>query len=166
MSALDAERLRAIKTLPQLLAYLRNDLDWPIEIEDVEDLTFDYQPGELGLDAVLRDFNNRNPLEDPVIHFYQDFLNEYDKQRRIQRGVFYTPQPVVSYIVRSVHELLQTEFGLEDGLASTSPDEPFVVILDTATGTTTFLVEVIDVIHKTMVAKWSKLGKSKQETLF
>ncbi|MGE0430598.1 MAG: type ISP restriction/modification enzyme, partial [Hydrogenophaga sp.] len=138
------------------------------------------------LDAVLRDFGNKRRDEDPVIHFYEDFLRAYDNQLRVRRGVFYTPQPVVSYIVRSVHELLQTEFGLEDGLADTttwgemlkmhpglklppltdepgekrtiSPDEPFVQILDPATGTATFLVEVIDVIHRTMVAKWKKQG--------
>ncbi len=111
------------------------------------------------LEAVLRDFGNRGRGEDPVIHFYEDFLRQYNNQLKVQRGVFYTPQPVVSYIVRSVHELLQTEFGLEDGLASTvtwgemasrnkelkipdgaNPSDPFVVILDPATGTATFLV--------------------------
>ena len=71
------------------------------------------------LNAVLRDFGKYRQKEDPVIHFYEDFLKQYDKKRKVERGVFYTPQPVVSYIVRSVHELLQTEFGLEDGLAST-----------------------------------------------
>ena len=76
---------------------------------------------ETDLPAILRDFGNRRPGEDPVIHFYEHFLAAYDKQQKIKRGVFYTPQPVVSYIVRSVHELLQTEFGLEDGLASSSP---------------------------------------------
>ena len=70
------------------------------------------------MEAVVRDFGDRNRDEDPVIHFYELFLKEYDAKKRMQRGVFYTPQPVVSYIVRSVHELLQTEFGLEDGLAS------------------------------------------------
>lgn len=125
------------------------------------------------MEAVVRDFGDRNRDEDPVIHFYELFLKEYDAKKRMQRGVFYTPQPVVSYIVRSVHELLQTEFGLEDGLASTitwgemaakqadlkipegvSPAEPFVVILDPATGTATFLVEVIDVIYSTLTARW------------
>jgi predicted helicase len=142
---------------------------------------------DANMEAVLRDFDNRNPQEDPVIHFYELFLKEYDPKRRMQRGVFYTPKPVVSYIVRSVHELLQTEFGLEDGLASTvtwremadrfpplppgegrgegspggiqipegtDPDSPFVTILDPATGTATFLVEVIKVIHRTLAAKW------------
>ncbi len=128
---------------------------------------------EANMEAVLRDFGDRNPQEDPVIHFYESFLKEYDAKKRMQRGIFYTPRPVVSYIVRSVDELLRTEFGLEDGLADTTtwgemtkrykdlkmvegilPDQAFVQILDPATGTGTFLVEVIDIIHKTMVTKW------------
>jgi len=95
----------------------------------------------------------------------------------MQRGVFYTPRPVVSYIVRSVDELLRTEFGLADGLADTvswgqmakrhnelkipnrvSPDQDFVQILDPATGTGTILVEVIDLVYKTLVAKWRAQG--------
>lgn len=135
------------------------------------------------MDAILRDFGNRTQQEDPVIHFYELFLSEYDKKKKVQRGVFYTPQPVVSYIVRSVHELLQSEFGLGDGLADITtwgemvkrrpdikipegvlPDEPFVQILDPATGTATFLVEVIDIIYKTMRAKWIKQGHMALET--
>jgi len=130
------------------------------------------------MEAVLRDFGDRNPEEDPAIHFYELFLRQYDPKKRMQRGVFYTPRPVVSYIVRSVHELLQKEFGLPEGLASTatwgemakhhasltipegmSPDSPFVQVLDPAVGTGTFLVEVIDVVHRTMLAKWEKEGK-------
>lgn len=122
---------------------------------------------------ILRSFNSERPGEDPVIHFYEDFLKAYDKKMRAQRGVFYTPRPVVQFIVGSVHEILQTEFGIEDGLASTitwgemrkrkpelalpahtGNDSPFVQILDPATGTATFLVEVIDLIHRHMVAKW------------
>ena len=129
------------------------------------------------MEAVLRDFGDRNPQEDPAIHFYELFLKEYDAHKRMQRGVFYTPRPVVSFIVRSVHEILQKEFGLEDGLADTTtwnemltrhrglrPPEgislnaPFVQILDPATGTGTFLVEAIDVIHRTMEAKWKRQG--------
>jgi len=128
------------------------------------------------LDAVLRDFGDRNPREDPVIHFYESFLTAYDKRKKVERGVFYTPRPVVSYIVRSVHVLLRTEFGLADGMADTatwgemsrtcrltipdgvSPDQHFVQILDPATGTGTFLVEVIDLIHRTMQEKWRAQG--------
>ena len=129
------------------------------------------------MDAVVRDFGDRNPREDPVIHFYELFLKEYDAEKRMQRGVFYTPRPVVSYIVRSVHALLRSEFGLKDGLADTAtwekmaqrheglripdgilPDQGFVQILDPATGTGTFLVEAIDLIHKTLSSKWQAQG--------
>ena len=144
---------------------------------------------ETDLPAILLDFGKRKPSEDPVIYFYEEFLKAYNAELKIERGVFYTPQPVVSYIVRSVHELLQTEFGLEDGLASIitwgeilekhpdlklppltdlpdetktiSPDEPFVQILDPATGTATFLVEVIDVVHKYLSKKWQGYGWDK-----
>ncbi len=74
-------------------------------IQDVVDLLRDREKTDLA--AVLRDFNNKTQGEDPVIHFYEHFLSAYNKKLKIQRGVFYTPQPVVSYIVRSVHELLQ-----------------------------------------------------------
>lgn len=150
-------------------------------------------------EAIKAAFNDLNPAEDPVIRFYEGFLKAYDSEQRIKRGVFFTPRPVVSYIVRSVHELLQTEFGLEDGLASTatwanvaaqmerrrvlaqqegsaavpvfeipnglSPDEPFVLILDIATGTATFLNECIEVIERTMKTKWAReLGKPDPES--
>jgi hypothetical protein len=130
------------------------------------------------MEAVVRDFGDQNPEEDPVIHFYELFLKEYDPKKRMQRGVFYTPRPVVSFIVRSVDEALRTEFGLADGLADTTswadmarrtpglnipngtpPEQPFVQILDPATGTGTFLVEVIDLIYQTMVKKWKSSGK-------
>ena len=134
------------------------------------------------MDAVVRDFGDRNPQEDPVIHFYEHFLAAYDKKQKVSRGVFYTPRPVVSYIVRSVDELLRTEFGLEDGLADTTtwgemakrrkelkipegtpPGHAFVQILDPATGTGTFLVEVIDLMHRTMTQKWKSQGHDEQE---
>ncbi len=134
------------------------------------------------MEAVVGDFGDRNPQEDPVIHFYELFLKEYDAKKRMQRGVFYTPRPVVSYIVRSVDELLRSEFGLADGLADTatwgdmgrshedltipegvSADQDFVQILDPATGTGTFLVEVIDLIHKTLVVKWRSQGHGQKK---
>ncbi|HEX8420484.1 MAG TPA: type ISP restriction/modification enzyme [Sphingomonas sp.] len=135
------------------------------------------------MEAVLADFDRKNPDEDPVIHFYELFLKQYDAAQKVKRGVFYTPRPVVGFIVRSVDEVLRTEFGLEDGLASTATweeviaaskgkegaeivlpkgakdSDPFVRILDPATGTGTFLVECIDLIHTTMVKKWKAAGK-------
>ena len=137
---------------------------------------------DANMEAIVLDFGDRNPQEDPVIHFYELFLKKYDAKKRMQRGVFYTPRPVVSYIVRSVDELLRTEFGLADGLADTatwgemakrhkdlkipdvvSADQDFVQILDPATGTGTFLVEAIGLIHKTLVAKWKALGHEEKK---
>ena len=137
---------------------------------------------QANMEAVIRDFGDRNPQEDPVIHFYEHFLAAYDKKRKVRRGVFYTPRPVVSYIVRSVDELLRSGFGLADGLADTTTwgemakrhedlkipegtphERAFVQILDPATGTGTFLVEVIDLIHKTMVEKWKVQGRGEKE---
>ena len=139
---------------------------------------------DANMEAVVRDFGDRNPQEDPVIHFYEHFLAAYDKKQKVSRGVFYTPHPVVSYIVRSVDELLRSEFGLTDGLADTTtwgemakrhrelkipegtpPGQAFVQILDPATGTGTFLVEVIDLIHNTMIEKWKAEGHGKTEVL-
>ncbi len=134
------------------------------------------------MEMVVLDFGDRNPQEDPVIHFYELFLKEYDAEKRIQRGVFYTPRPIVSFIVRSVDELLRTEFGLQDGLADTttwgemskrhadlvipegvSPEQDFIQILDPACGTGTFLVEVIDIVHRSLVDKWKVQGHSKEK---
>ncbi len=150
-------------------------------IQEVVDLLND---PKTKIDAILRDFGNQTSQEDPVTHFYELFLQEYDSALRTRRGVYYTPKPVVSYIVRSVHELLQTEFGLEDGLASMvtwgemtkkhkdvkipegiNPDTAFVQILDPATGTGSFLVEVINVIHKQLIEKWTKAGQGEKKQL-
>lgn len=162
----------------------RGKLDFDeLGIQEVVDLLND---PSTRMEAVLRDFGNRKRDEDPVIHFYEGFAKLYDPIDKVRRGEFYTPQPVVSYIVNSVHELLQREFGLADGLADTATwsemlrrkprlqlpmlqddagndypldsDEPFVQILDPATGTGTFLVEVIEVIHRTMIDKWTRSG--------
>ena len=108
--------------------------------------------------AILEDFGKRTKREDPAIHFYEDFLAAYDQQLKVQHGVYYTPEPVVSYIVRSVDRLLRREFGLSDGLADTATVEtksengetgssPRVLILDPAAGTGSFLREVVAIIR-------------------
>ena len=88
-------------------------------------------------------FAARNHLEDPVIHFYETFLAEYDPQRRVDRGVYYTPPQVISYIVRSVDSLLKTELNRPDGLADDA-----TLILDPATGTGGFLLTVLDHVQR------------------
>ena len=88
-------------------------------------------------------FTARNHLEDPVIHFYETFLREYNPKLRFDRGVFYTPPQVISYIVRSVDSLLKTELNRPDGLADDN-----TLILDPATGTGGFLLSVLDHIRE------------------
>ena len=88
-------------------------------------------------------FTTRNPLEDPVIHFYETFLKEYNLTLRFDRGVFYTPPQVISYIVKSVDGLLKTKLNRPDGLADDN-----TLILDPATGTGGFLLTVLDHIRE------------------
>jgi predicted helicase len=122
----------------------------------VDDLVAVLRHTDMG--AILRDFGKRTRQEDPVVHFYETFLAAYDPKLREARGVYYTPEPVVSYIVRSVDYLLKHDFGLPDGLADatkirlqkadgTTFETHKVQILDPATGTGTFLHSVIDLIH-------------------
>ena len=112
--------------------------------------------------SILADFGRRARREDPVAHFYEDFLAAYDPALRETRGVYYTPEPAVRYIVESVDRLLRDRFGLADGLADTAaatvadPEGgertvPRVLILDPAAGTGAFLREAIRRIRRTVV---------------
>ena len=92
---------------------------------------------------ILADFGKGKGKEDPVVHFYETFLAAYDPKMREIRGVYYTPEPVVSYIVRSIDYLLKTRFNRRKGLADEN-----TLILDPATGTATFLYFVIDQIRQ------------------
>lgn len=123
------------------------------------------------VNALLKNFGKSTQQHDPIIHFYETFLSEYDPKLRKARGVWYTPEPVVKFIVRAVDDILKTEFNLPDGLADTSKTKIKVKIpthdkrhsagmkeheqevhkiqiLDPATGTGTFLAEVIKHIYK------------------
>jgi hypothetical protein len=105
------------------------------------------------MNVILENFGKRTRQEDPVRHFYETFLAAYDPKLRETRGVYYTPEPVVSYIVKSLDYLLKTRFRLlrssqPDGLADTN-----TLILDPAVGTATFLYSVVNSIHDTIVEK-------------
>ena len=116
------------------------------------------------IDAILADFGSqfKGGAEDPVIHFYETFLSEYDIELKFRRGILY-PKSVVSFMVKSVDEQLRSEFGLEHGLADTttwgemienhphlvipkgvSSNQPFVQILDPATGTELFWLRLLN----------------------
>ena len=104
--------------------------------------------------AILADFGKRTRQEDPVVHFYETFLKHYDPKLREMRGVYYTPEPVVSYIVRSVDWVLKQQFNLKEGLADHTQIEVEgekqhkVQILDPAVGTGTFLYAVVNKIYE------------------
>mgnify|MGYP001308218472 CR=1 FL=1 len=114
------------------------------------------------VEEILKNYGKATKMEDPIIHFYETFLSEYDPSLRKARGVWYTPAPVVNFIVRAVDDILKTEFELSNGLSDTSKTtikvDSFgkkvvqevhkVQILDPATGTGTFLAEVIKQIYK------------------
>ena len=130
-------------------------------------------------DAIIADFNRQTGggKEDPVIHFYEEFLTAYDKAQKVQRGVYYTPQPVVNFIVRAVDTIIKRDFGLEDGLASTATktikvmrqskrkvgdfyklaedteEVPAIQVLDPATGTGTFIRQTILQIYENFKEK-------------
>lgn len=132
--------------------------------------------------AILKNFGKTTQTQDPIIHFYETFLAEYNPKLRKQRGVWYTPEPVVQFIVRAVDDILKSEFNLSDGIADTSkieiekqtqtPDSRTksgykmvkelvhkVQILDPATGTGTFLAAIIQhIFHnqfENMGGMWS-----------
>jgi predicted helicase len=122
---------------------------------------------------IMKNFGKSTKQEDPVVHFYETFLGEYNPALRKARGVWYTPQPVVNFIVRAVDDILKTEFNLPQGLADTSKTKVKVdyygkkiekevhkvQLLDPATGTGTFLAEVVKHIYKKFEGQqgiWSK----------
>ena len=169
-------RQEAATLIPKTNPFLRKifqgiagyDLDERIDWI-VDDLVATFRATRL--DSIMYGYNKKEQRQDPLIHFYEDFLKGYDPQLRKSCGVWYTPLPIVIFIVRSVDELLQREFSLPAGLADYSlvkrevmnlqyekrrkrGGKPTVTqnfhkvqILDPATGTGTFLAAIVDCIH-------------------
>ena len=153
--------------LPKRLEYIVDDLAEVLRASDPH--------------ALFRDFGKFTARNDPFIHFYEDFLAAYNPKKRKSRGIWYTPEPVVDFIVRAVDDVLKSEFGLADGLADTSKvtvdwdtgtNDPKtgkavtikkevhkVQILDPATGTGTFLAKTVQLVSDRVKArapgKWS-----------
>jgi len=98
-------------------------------------------------DTVFKGYDKNG--RDPVADFYETFLGEYDPAKKKKHGVYYTPQPVVSYIVRSVDQILRDSFGKPDGLA-----DPSVTVLDPAAGTMTFPATAVRLAAETYKAKY------------
>lgn len=141
--------------LDDRIAWIVDDLAQTFLVTDVE--------------KVMKTYSGNSLHSDPMIHFYEDFLSEYNPKLRKSKGVWYTPLPVVQFIVRAVDEILQRDFHLPRGLADYQKVEHEVVndqwdgkkqanktikrmdhrvqILDPATGTGTFLAEVVSQIY-------------------
>ena len=154
-------REQAAKLIPKANPFLRKffqhiagyDLDDRIVwvVDDLADLFCAADVGEL-----MKDYGRQTERTDPFIHFYETFLGAYDPAKRKSRGVYYTPEPVVDFIVCAVDDILRNQFGLQDGIAAhnkitvpptsqnTEPREIHKVqILDPATGTGTFLAAIV-----------------------
>ena len=120
---------------------------------------------------IMQNFGKSTRQQDPIVHFYETFLAEYDPKLRKARGVWYTPEPVVDFIVRAVDDILKSHFNLPQGLADTSKTKVKiktdkkdsrttsgyvelekevhkVQILDPATGTGTFLAKTVEHIYE------------------
>ncbi|MCF7803829.1 MAG: N-6 DNA methylase [Candidatus Marinimicrobia bacterium] len=110
--------------LPQNIGWIVDDLAEVLNAADIR--------------KILKRYLDEGKGKDPIIHFYETFLSEYNPALREQRGVYYTPEPVVKYIVRSVHQILKEEFDKPLGLADSS-----VTVLDPAAGTLTFIAEAL-----------------------
>ena len=126
----------------------------------VDDLAALFRATDVG--ELMKDHGRKTARTDPFIHFYETFLGEYDPKKRKSRGVYYTPEPVVDFIVRAVDDILREQFGLDDGIAAkTKTTIPVagveqeihkVQILDPATGTGTFLAAIVKHIRETYYA--------------
>lgn len=118
-------------------------------IDDISEIL-----GVTDVKNILHQYFHEGKGKDPIIHFYETFLAEYNPQTREKRGVYYTPEPVVSYIVRSLHSILKKNFNKTDGFANES-----VTVLDPAAGTLTFLAEAAKLAVEEFVSKYGEGGK-------
>ncbi len=138
----DVFQFISLGNLPKQMEVIIDDIAEVLNVADVK--------------TILHQYFTKGKGEDPIVHFYETFLNVYDPKTREKRGVYYTPEPVVRYIVRSVHQLLQTHFDLADGLASKE-----VTLLDPAGGTLTFPAEAIKLAVKEFTDKYGDGGLHK-----
>ncbi len=135
----DVFRFISLEDLPQQMEIIIDDIAEVLSVADIK--------------KILEEYYHDGKGNDPVLHFYETFLSVYDPDTREKRGVYYTPEPVVSFIVRSIHEILKDKFKISDGLASKS-----VTLLDPAGGTLSFLAKAIETAVKEFNNKYGKGG--------
>jgi len=135
----DVFRFISLEEPPKSLQIIVEDIAELLHVTDVK--------------KILHEYYSTGKGKDPIIHFYETFLSTYDPEIRERRGVYYTPESVVGYIVRSIHSILKTHFGLSDGLASQE-----VKLLDPAGGTLTFPAAAIHLAAKEYITKYGEGG--------
>ncbi|MBD3337609.1 MAG: N-6 DNA methylase, partial [Candidatus Lokiarchaeota archaeon] len=135
----DVFRFISLEDPPKSLQIIVDDIAEILNVADANKILHEYQRTGKG--------------RDPIIHFYETFLSTYDPDIRERRGVYYTPESVVGYIVRSIHSILKTHFNLKDGLASEK-----VKLLDPAGGTLTFPAEAIRLAANEFINKYGEGG--------
>jgi len=135
----DVFRFISLEDPPKSLQIIVEDIAELLHVTDVK--------------KILHEYYSTGKGKDPIIHFYETFLAAYDPEIRERRGVYYTPEAVVGYIVRSIHSILKTHFGLSDGLASQE-----IKLLDPAGGTLTFPAAAIHLAAKEYVKKYGEGG--------
>jgi predicted helicase len=138
----DIFRFISLEELPRQMEWIIDDIAEMLAVTDVKN--------------ILHQYFHKGKGEDPVIHFYETFLAEYDPKTRERRGVYYTPEPVVSYIVRSLHAILKERFDRNDGFANES-----VTVLDPAAGTLTFLAEASKIAVEEFTGKYGEGGRER-----
>lgn len=155
----DFNRKNAVEYIPRTIGVLHDVfefLSWGELSEDlawiVDDIAHVLAIADAG--QILDRYYKQGKGADPIVHFYETFLAEYDPAERERRGVYYTPEPVVGYIVRSLHKLLQSEFHLDDGLAAKG-----VKLLDPAAGTMTFVARAVEQAVETFVERYGEGGR-------
>jgi hypothetical protein len=135
LTELDKDEYRDVRWVVEEVLSIVNALDLPAILED---LSF-RQRKSISRKVRASDEEEHRLFErDPFIYFYEDYLKAYDPAMRKGRGVYYTPPPIVNFIVRAVDDILKESFGIREGLA----DHQRVTVLDFACGTGTFLLEV------------------------
>lgn len=152
-------RKLAFELIPQTIGILRDVFQFislgkklPVAMEVIiDDIAEVLQAADVN--SILHEYYRKEKGEDPIVHFYETFLNIYDPATREKRGVYYTPEPVVKYIVRAIHDLLKTHFDLPDGLANKE-----VTLLDPAGGTLTFPAEAIKLATQEFSSKYGDGG--------
>ena len=155
----DFNRQNAIFSIPHTIGVLRDlfqfisfgnpprQLEWAVD-DIVEVLAI------ADVSGILETYYRNGSGGDPIVHFYETFLAKYNPEERERRGVYYTPESVVSYIVRSLNKILKDKFGISEGLADKD-----VTLLDPAAGTMTFIATAALIATQEFESNYGSGGK-------